>query len=106
MNQVNSELWPEFMFHDAVSDEHWNNLYDVFPDFQFGLMENRTGRLVATANSIPLAWHGTTPVTARGRMELGYRTRVRRPRAGRLSAHAVCAVYLHYPDFQGKALSL
>ena len=43
------------MFHDLVSDEHWNKLHDVFPDFQFGLMENRTERIVAMANSIPLA---------------------------------------------------
>ena len=60
MNQVGSEPWPEFMFHDLVSDGLWNRLYEVFPNFQFGLMENRAGRLVAVANSIPLAWHGTS----------------------------------------------
>jgi len=60
MNQVGSEPWPEFMFHDLVSDGLWNRLYEVFPNFQFGLMENRAGRLVAVANSIPLAWHGAS----------------------------------------------
>jgi hypothetical protein len=99
MNQVNSEPWPEFMFHDAVSDKDWNTLYDVFPDFQFGLMENRTGRLVAMANSIPLAWHGTPRSLPEDGWDWAYRTRVRRPRAGRLSAHAVCAVYLRCPHF-------
>ena len=60
MNQVGSEPWPEFMFHDLVSDGLLNRLYEVFPNFQFGLMENRAGRLVAVANSIPLAWHGAS----------------------------------------------
>lgn len=58
MDQVNDEPWPEFMRHDAVSNSLWNRLYDVFPDFQFGLVESSSGRLVAMANSIPLAWHG------------------------------------------------
>lgn len=58
MGQVNDEPWPEFMRHDAVSNALWNGLYEVFPDFQFGLVERSSGRLVAMANSIPLAWHG------------------------------------------------
>jgi hypothetical protein len=33
MGQVGSEPWPEFMFHDAVSNNHWDRLYDVFPAF-------------------------------------------------------------------------
>ncbi len=58
MDRVNNEPWPEFMMHDAVSNIHWNRLYDVFPAFQFGMVDRRTGFLFAMANSIPLAWDG------------------------------------------------
>jgi hypothetical protein len=58
MDQVNDEPWPEFMRHDVVSNSLWNRLYEVFPDFQFGLVESSSGRMVAMANSIPLAWNG------------------------------------------------
>lgn len=57
MDQVNDEPWPEFMRHDAVSKSLWNRLYDVFPDFQFGLVDRSSKRMVAMANSIPLEWH-------------------------------------------------
>ena len=58
MDEVNDEPWPEFMRHDAVSNSLWSRLYEVFPDFQFGLLERSSGRMAAMANSIPLAWHG------------------------------------------------
>lgn len=58
LQEVSSEPWPEFMMHDAVSNSLWNRLYDVFPAFQFGLVDRRSGVLFAAANSIPLAWDG------------------------------------------------
>jgi GNAT superfamily N-acetyltransferase len=47
-----SEAWPEFIRHDAVSNEHWHRLDDEFPEFQFCLVED--GEVLARGNSIPV----------------------------------------------------
>jgi hypothetical protein len=105
MDQVVSEPWPEFMLHDAVADGLWNRLYDAFPDFQFGLLESRTGRLVAMANSIPLAWHGIP----RSLPDDGWDWAIAQgfeDRAQGLPAHTLCALCISIPhDLQGKGLS-
>jgi GNAT superfamily N-acetyltransferase len=105
MDQVSSEPWPEFMFHDTVSNTHWNGLYDVFPDFQFGLVESRTERLVAMANSIPLAWHGAP----RSLPDDGFDWAVAQgfdDRARGVPPHTLSAVQISITrDFRGKGLS-
>ncbi|MHB8106213.1 MAG: hypothetical protein ACYDH4_02100 [Candidatus Cryosericum sp.] len=105
MGQVGSEPWPEFMLHDAISSSHWNRLYDVFPDFQFGLIENRTGRLVVAANSIPLAWHGIP----RSLRDDGWDWAIAQgfdDRAHGIPPHTLSALCVSITqDFQGKGLS-
>jgi GNAT superfamily N-acetyltransferase len=105
MDQVESEPWPEFMFHDAVSNGLWNRLYDVFPDFQFGLLESRTGRLVAMANSIPLAWHGIP----RSLPDDGWDWAIAQgfdDRAQGVPPHTLCALCISIShEFRGKGLS-
>lgn len=105
MNEVGSEPWPEFMFHDLISNSLWNRLYDVFPDFQFGLRENRTGRLVAMANSIPLAWRSASRLLP----DDGWDWAIAQgfdDRAQGLSPHALSALSISIVhDFQGKGLS-
>ena len=32
-------VWDEFMYHDAVSDVHWNRQYEEFPDLQLFLLD-------------------------------------------------------------------
>ncbi len=50
--------WPEFMLHDPLANEHWRELYEKFPAYQFGLTEDGGDDLIAVGNSIPLAWEG------------------------------------------------
>jgi GNAT superfamily N-acetyltransferase len=45
--------WPEFLFHDSVSNEHWHRLFDEFGDFQFVAVED--GELLAEGCAIPVA---------------------------------------------------
>ena len=45
--------WPEFLFHDPVSNEYWSRLYSELPDFQFALVDG--GEVLAEGNSIPVA---------------------------------------------------
>jgi len=46
-------IWPEFLLHDAISNEYWERLYSDFSDFQFVALEG--DELVAEGNCIPVA---------------------------------------------------
>jgi hypothetical protein len=53
---MDHENWPEFMFHDPVANECWADLYGMFPEYQFVLIEKQTDKIVLLANSIPFFW--------------------------------------------------
>lgn len=53
-NTITSELWPEFMLHDPVSNRNWGKLFDIFSEFQFSLESN--GEIIGIANCIPYFW--------------------------------------------------
>lgn len=55
INRMTSDLWPEFMLHDPVSNAHWGKLFNVFSEFQFCLFDNDT--LAGACNCIPFHWH-------------------------------------------------
>jgi GNAT superfamily N-acetyltransferase len=51
--------WPQFMYFDPVTEEHYPTMYERYPEFQFYL-QNGDGTAVACCNSIPITWDGTT----------------------------------------------
>jgi GNAT superfamily N-acetyltransferase len=57
IQEVEKRSWPEFIAHDAVGNQYWSRLYEVFPEYQFALVEETTGRVVAVGNSLPLVWN-------------------------------------------------
>lgn len=48
--------WPEFMLHDPIGDRYWDDLFERFPEYQFGLLDTQTGKAAAMGNSLPLHW--------------------------------------------------
>lgn len=48
--------WPVFMHHDPVAEENWHELFDRFNDYQFALLDTKTNRMAAMANSLPFYW--------------------------------------------------
>lgn len=58
VDEVTSGSWPEFMLHDSIADQYWYELYEVFPAYQFALLQPSSDRVVAAGNSVPLAWDG------------------------------------------------
>ncbi len=48
---------PEVMFHDTVAHRYWGRLAREFAEYQLALV--RGDEVIARANSVPLAWHGT-----------------------------------------------
>jgi hypothetical protein len=51
--------WPQFMFHDPVADEHYPTMYELCSEFQFYILDE-SGTVVATGNSIPILWDGSS----------------------------------------------
>lgn len=45
--------WPEFMHHDPVAGEHWDEQYVEFPDLQLYLVDAED-RLLAESNAVPV----------------------------------------------------
>ncbi len=56
-DDVTLPAWPEFILHDPGA-RRWEELYDRFPKFQFGLFDSHGGDLLAVGNSLPLTWEG------------------------------------------------
>jgi GNAT superfamily N-acetyltransferase len=51
-----ADLWPEFMRHDPIANAFWDRLYDVFPDFQFWVVDGK--QTVGYACTVPVHWDG------------------------------------------------
>ena len=58
INRLISSSWPKFMLQDSVAHRYWYRLYEVFPGFQFALVESDGETIIAAGNSLPLAWEG------------------------------------------------
>jgi GNAT superfamily N-acetyltransferase len=52
------DVWPEFALHDAVVNEHWGDLYERRPEFQFYLFDDEADRVLAEGNTVPVVWDG------------------------------------------------
>jgi hypothetical protein len=58
MLSLGASPWPEFLGHDAVVNALWRFLYELAPDYQFGLLDEQTNSLAAMGNCIPIRWDG------------------------------------------------
>ena len=50
------DLWPEFMTHDPIANAFWPRLYEVFPDFQFWVVDEKA--TIGYACTVPVHWDG------------------------------------------------
>jgi GNAT superfamily N-acetyltransferase len=53
------DVWPEYNTHGEELDYYWRQLYDVFPEWQFLLVDLEDQTILAEGHTIPLAWDGT-----------------------------------------------
>ena len=58
MRRLGASPWPEFLNHGVVIEALWPCLYELAPDYQFALLEQRSGSLAAIGNCIPIRWDG------------------------------------------------
>jgi len=54
-DRIVKTVWPEFMLHDAIANEYFFKLYEVFPQYQFWLLNGED--IVGIGNTIPLNWN-------------------------------------------------
>jgi GNAT superfamily N-acetyltransferase len=99
------QAYPKFLIHDVWADPYSLALFEIYPEFQFGLVEDTTQRMIAQGNCLPLAWEsrfdelpeeGCDWALAKGFED---REQHRQP-------NALCAVSISIiPEYQGKNLS-
>ncbi|HSC74068.1 MAG TPA: hypothetical protein VLB89_07870 [Gaiellaceae bacterium] len=53
------DVWPQFLLHDRVVNEYWDDLYARRPAFQFYLYDDGADRVLAEGNTVPVSWDGT-----------------------------------------------
>jgi hypothetical protein len=56
--RLGASPWPKFLDHDQVVSELWGLLYELAPEYQFGLVDEQTTSLAAMGNCIPIRWGG------------------------------------------------
>jgi len=104
-NQLAPRVWPAFMLQDAVSNRRWSQLYTIFPEFQFALLEIATDQVMVVANSLPLAWDGAPENLPDDGWDWALETGFQDQAEGR-SPRTQCALSIAVaPEFQGQGLS-
>ncbi len=54
-----NDVWPEYNEHGEELNYYWRQLYDVFPGWQFVLIDAGEETILAKGHTIPVAWDGT-----------------------------------------------
>jgi hypothetical protein len=52
-------VWPEYNRHGDQLGHYWRQLEDVFPDWQFMLVDPADQAILAAGYTVPVAWDGT-----------------------------------------------
>jgi GNAT superfamily N-acetyltransferase len=52
-------VWPEYNLHGDELNYYWRQLYDVFPEWQFMLVDPEDQAILAEGHTVPVAWDGT-----------------------------------------------
>jgi len=98
--------WPEFMLKDRIANEHWDDLYQIFPEFQFALMETGANNVIASCNSIPLAWDGNPDDLPDGGWDWALAQGFKDYSAGR-APKIQCALSITIPEkYRGRGISV
>ena len=59
IRDLSEDVWPEYNLHGETLSYYWDQLYDVFPEWQFVLYDPGDRTVLAEGHTVPLAWDGT-----------------------------------------------
>jgi GNAT superfamily N-acetyltransferase len=97
-------VWPEYSLHGPVLGSYWNRLFDDFPAYQFALLDDGAGEVVAEGHTLPCPWDGSTEGLGEGIDAMTVRA-FEAAAAGR-KPDALCAMAAEVnPRFQGSGLA-
>jgi GNAT superfamily N-acetyltransferase len=91
ISDLSAEVWPEYNQHGETLNYYWDQLYEVFPDWQFVLYHRGDNVVLAEGHTIPVAWDGTDAGLGPGidaTIEAGFRLRAAGGQATTVSALA------------------
>jgi hypothetical protein len=91
ISDLSAEVWPEYNQHGETLNYYWDQLYEVFPDWQFVLYHRGDNVVLAEGHTIPVAWDGTDAGLGPGidaTIEAGFRLRAAGGQATAVSALA------------------
>jgi len=105
ISTVSELVWPEFMLHDPVAADHWDGLFEDFPDYQFAFLGRGGAEVVGIANSVPLAWDGPVEALPDEGWDWALRQSARDLEEA-LEPNTLCAIQISvHPNHQGQGLS-
>ena len=102
---VSGVVWPEFMRQDAIANEHWDGLYEKFPDYQFSILDPETESVMGITNSVPLAWDSSPEKLPPEGWDWALVQSAQDFQSGR-PPRTLCGIQISVaPDFQGQGIS-
>lgn len=102
---LTKEVWPEFMLHDAVANEHWHELLDRFADYQVALYDTENHRVAGMGSSFPLRWDETLENLPEEGWDWAFQEAVRNDKEGiKPNFHCAIQIVLRH-GYQGHGLS-
>jgi hypothetical protein len=56
---ADSDIWPEFNLQGETYRRLWPRLTEDLPEYQFSMVDDQTGEVIAEAHTVPCWWDGT-----------------------------------------------
>jgi hypothetical protein len=105
MLRLGASPWPKFLDHDPVVSDLWHLLYELAPDYQFGLLDEQTSSLAAMGNCIPIRWDGNPQSLPEGGIDAVLRDGIACLREGALPTAASALMIVVRPERRGSGIS-
>ena len=103
---LTKEVWPEFMLHDRVANDHWRALLDRFSEYQFALYDRENNRVAGMGNSFPLRWDDHLENLPEDGWDWAFQEAVRNHRQG-ITPNMHCAIQIVIrPAYRSQGLSM
>jgi GNAT superfamily N-acetyltransferase len=102
---LGGSAWPAFLGHDDVINRHWNQLWELVPDYQFALVEERSESVLACGNLLPIVWDGNAGTLPEGGVDSVLADGVEAIRRGTRPTAASALMIVVRQDMRGRGLS-
>jgi GNAT superfamily N-acetyltransferase len=93
------DVWPTFLHHDPVMNEHMGRLRTELPEFQLVMYDAFADRVLAEGDTVPVRWDGVPQPHG-----LNWAMRQRFEEGGEPTTLCAVQVMIH-PDAQGRGFS-